>query len=389
MDLYLSEAREAVVESPVIFVSLLTTLVIYIYYRQNVVHVPQLHSKKGSVIDNLLSGLQFLEDEYWPTFWCWEARLQTVMASFLRHTLAPIHYKREVFTFQDGGQAVLDWKNDTGLASQPTVLILPGITGHSQSEYVKTFVNVAIEVVGARAVVFNNRGRGGHPIATPRTYCGTSTDDLGEVLQHLKQKYPRAEILGAGISLGGIIMGNYLADKGEEATQFLKAAFIVSVCFDPPNGCKSLEQPGLNLLLNRHLAHCLVESIKEVRHHFEDKWDLDLVFSSKTIREFDSRFTTKMFGYKSVNEYYKAAKLTDRLSNIMVPTLSLSAEDDPFQPAESLPFDAASRSSHVAILATKYGGHIGFMEGIFPTWYQYSDKVFSQYLGRVFDKGQM
>ena len=35
--------------------------------------------------------------------------------------------------------------------SQPIVVILPGLTGSSQSEYVKTFVNVAREQVA----VFN------------------------------------------------------------------------------------------------------------------------------------------------------------------------------------------------------------------------------------------
>jgi len=385
-DLYLSEAREAVVESPLLCFSLLATLAVWVYYRHTVVHVPTLHVRQGSQVDSLVSGLQLLQEEYWPTFWCWEARLQTVMASLLRHTLPPIEYAREILTFSDGGQAVLDWKNDTKDPLQPTVLILPGITGSSQSEYVKTFVNVAIAQVGARCVVFNNRGRGGHHLKTPKTYCGSNSEDLAEVLAHLKSKYPSSEILGAGISLGGIIMGNYLADRGEEAAQYLKAAFIVSVCFDPPNGCKSLEQPGLNLMLNRHLAHCLVESIKDVRHHFEANYPLDLVFASKTIREFDSLFTTKMFGYKSVQDYYIAAKLTDRLNNIKVPLFALSAEDDPFQPGESLPLEAASRSSHVAILATKYGGHIGFMEGVFPTRYHYSDKVFSQYLGKVFQK---
>ena len=110
------------------------------------------------------------------------------MASLLRSTLPSIQYSREIFTFADSGQAVLDWKNDTGLSNQPTVLILPGITGSSQSEYVKTFVNVAIETIGARAVVFNNRGRGGHHLQTPRTYCGTSTDDLAEVSSGTKER---------------------------------------------------------------------------------------------------------------------------------------------------------------------------------------------------------
>lgn len=384
-EVYLDEARQAVqAANPLLCVSLVSLLALFIYYRNTVVHRPVLHSNPDSVVHRLLSGLPLLQEEYWPTFWCWEPRLQTVMASLLRSTLPPIDYSREVFTFSDGGQAVLDWINDSQEKEQPIVLTLPGITGSSQSEYVKTFVNVGVEKAGARCVVFNNRGRGGHDLQTPRTYCGANTDDLSEVLQHIKTRYPQAPVMGVGISLGGIILGNYLADKGEEAKQYLVATFLVSVCFDPPHGCKSLEQPGLNLLLNRHLAHCLVESIKEVRHLFESSWDLDLVFSSRTIREFDSRFTTKMFGYKSVNEYYAAARLSSRLSKIKVATLSLSAEDDPFQPGESLPKEAAARSSHVGILATKYGGHIGFMEGTFPTRYHYSDRVFSHYLKAVF-----
>lgn len=53
---------------------------------------------------------------------------------------------------------------------------------------------------------------------------------------------------------------------------------------------------------------------------------------SQTIREIDSHFTTKQFGYKSIDEYYRDATLDDKLHLIEVPTLCLSAADDPFQP---------------------------------------------------------
>lgn len=317
--------------------------------------------------------------------------MQTVMASLMRRTLPDIAYKREVFSFQDGGEAVLDWKYETkdDNPDQPIVLILPGLTGSSQSEYVKTFVHVAIQEVGARCVVFNFRGRGGHDLQTPRTYCAANTDDLADILAHIKAKHPQAPVIAVGISLGGIILGNYMADKGEAAREFLVSTFLLSVCFDTFKGCKSLEQPGLNLLLNRRLAQCLVESIREVKHLFESNCDLDHVFSSKTIREFDTRFTTKMFGYKNVNEYYTAARLASRLDKIKVPTLALSALDDPFQPGDSLPTEGAERSSHVAILATKYGGHIGFMEGALPTRYHYSDRVLSEYLKTVLENREI
>lgn len=119
---------------------------------------------------------------------------------------------------------------------------------------------------------------------------------------------------------GGIILGNYLAEKGESARSKMLAAILISVCFDTFEGTKSLETPGLNRMLNRHLANALVQSIKEVKEHFESNkmWNLEQVFSSTTVREFDSRFTAKMFGYKDVMEYYADARLADKVGNIKV-----------------------------------------------------------------------
>ena len=100
----------------------------------------------------------------------------------------------------------------------------------------------------------------------------------------------------------------------------LLAAILISVCFDTFEGTKSLETPGLNRMLNRHLAVTLVNSIKETKEHFDNNkmWNLEQVFSSTTVREFDSRFTSKMFGYKDVMEYYADCRLYDKLGKIKV-----------------------------------------------------------------------
>ena len=51
-----------------------------------------------------------------------------------------------------------------------------------QSGYMKSLVKVAHESLKARCVVFNFRGRGGHPLKTPRTYCATNWEDLDSIL---------------------------------------------------------------------------------------------------------------------------------------------------------------------------------------------------------------
>jgi len=390
MEFLISEFHQFFVTNPIMVVSSVVLSILFVYYKMTVVRKPSLHCKKGTPLHQKLQRLPILHETFSPTFWCWEPRLQSMIANFIRSTYPDINYTRELFKFSDGGEVGLDWVSvvDNG-PEQPIVLFLPGITGSSQSEYIKVLVNVACSEAHAKCVVFNFRGRGGLGLKSPRTYSAANSDDLSEILDHVNEKYPNASIVVTGISLGGIILGNYLTKMEEAARRKMKAAVLISICFDTFEGMKSLETPGFNMLLNRHLAISLVDSIKEVKEQFDNNsWNLEKVFSSKTIREFDSSFTTKMFGYKSTAEYYGACRLYDKVDDIKVNTLAINAEDDPFQPGDSIPKRGAEESNHLAILTTKYGGHVGFMDGWIPKGVFYSDRLFSQFIQSVFNEEQ-
>jgi abhydrolase domain-containing protein 1/3 len=56
---------------------------------------PFLAVKKGPFKNYLLKYVPTLEVKYWPTFWCFESRAQTVFASFLRSSvMRDIEYER-------------------------------------------------------------------------------------------------------------------------------------------------------------------------------------------------------------------------------------------------------------------------------------------------------
>lgn len=72
----------------------------------------------------------------------------------------PFDCFREIFSLKDGGEVALDWMEKNCSDNSPVILLLPGLTGASQSEYIKCLVTAASDI-GARVVVFNNRGLGG------------------------------------------------------------------------------------------------------------------------------------------------------------------------------------------------------------------------------------
>jgi abhydrolase domain-containing protein 1/3 len=53
-----------------------------------------------------------------------------------------------------------------------------------------------------------------------------------------------------------------------------------------------------------------------------------------------------------------------------------------------IPVEEASKSKFVAIVITRFGGHIGFLEGILPVLREdYISRLFTQYLSGVFMYG--
>jgi abhydrolase domain-containing protein 1/3 len=235
----------------------------------------------------------------------------------------------------DGGEVALDWLVKDCAEDAPVVIILPGLTGESQAEYIKCLVFQA-NAYGIKCVVFNNRGLGGISLKTPRLYCAANCEDISEVVNHVHKKYPDVKIGATGISMGGLILGNYLAEHADEAKEILSAAKIISVPWDVNKGAESIEKPYLNYMLNSHLAGALCNTVKKYDILFKEEyeWKMDKVLQSKTIKEFDTSFTSIHFGYGNVDNYYKKATLHNKLHKIKVPTLCLSAADDPFQPLD-------------------------------------------------------
>ncbi|MEQ2157637.1 Phospholipase abhd3 [Goodea atripinnis] len=138
------------------------------YYLISVAKKPQLISGGKTFCQFLKEQCPVVSETYYPTFWCWESRIQTLLRPFV--TAKPgVVYRNELIKAADGGQISVDWfDNDDSLSypdptTRPTVLLLPGLTGTSRESYILHMVQQSRDL-GYRCVVFNNRGVSGETL---------------------------------------------------------------------------------------------------------------------------------------------------------------------------------------------------------------------------------
>ncbi|XP_043919401.1 protein ABHD1-like [Protopterus annectens] len=358
-------------------------------YRNERIRTPDGGQIALDWLDNICSH-QYVDSSLRPTVLILPGLTGTSNETYVLHLVQEVAFKAysERIRTPDGGQIALDWLDNVcshqyvDSSLRPTVLILPGLTGTSNETYVLHLVQ-EVAFKAYRAVVFNNRGFGGAELLTPRTFCAASTEDLETVIQHIKTQYPQAPLMAVGVSMGGMILLNYLAKKGTKSN--LLAALTLSVCWNNTESTVSLEKPLNHLLFNSYLTSNLCSIINRHRKAVESKVDVDFVMKAQTIREFDERCTCVIFGYKSWQEYYHDASPYYKLSDMHVPVLCLNAADDPFAPFHTIPFDTVRAHPNIALLVTSHGGHIGFLEGMFPRHRNYMDRVLAQFITAVFE----
>uniref|UniRef100_A0A8C4NFM0 AB hydrolase-1 domain-containing protein n=1 Tax=Eptatretus burgeri TaxID=7764 RepID=A0A8C4NFM0_EPTBU len=334
----------------------------------------------------LLECCPVLRRRFWPTFWCLGGRSQTLLR-FLLKSKPLLTYRTELLRTADGGQLSLDWLEGPSqqLNPQLTVLLLPGLTSNSRENYI-----LHLAAQAQLCVVFNYRGCGKEDLLTPRLYCAANTEDMSLVVHHIRSVQPRSPILAVGLSMGGMLLLNFLAEQGQQTG--VDAAMTISVPWDAFTSTASLEEPLNKMLFNCMLTRLLTGT---VRRYFDIMvlWKVVNVccipLQARTVWEYDERLISVMFGFRSNGDYYHAASPFHKVPAIHVPVLCLNAADDPLSPECAFPVEAIQISPCVALAVTEHGGHLAFLEGAFPCGESFMDRLFHEFASMILSHGPL
>ena len=242
----------------------------------------------------------------------------------------------------------------------PVLVLVHGLEGSSESHYMRGIASKAWRA-GFNVVRLNQRNCGGTEHVTPTFYHGGLIQDLSATVEELWKGERCERIWLAGYSMGGNLI---LRLAGEVGTGLAPLRGIIAVCpnIDPEACVSALEQRG-NWLYHRHFVTSLQARLRRKAALFPDRFDASgLAALKKTLRAFDDAYTAPLGGFASAEEYYDRTGARRVLGNIAVPTLILTAQDDPFIPYETFRLPALAENPRIRFVAPRYGGHCGFFQ---------------------------
>jgi predicted alpha/beta-fold hydrolase len=321
--------------------------------------------------------------EYRPTPWIFNGHLMTIFGTLFR-PLLPISFERILLTVDNsGGTIAVDW-HTRPYPRQPILLILHGLTGGSDNEYVRWMIFAASSKLDLCCVVAHARGCGRSKLTSPKTFCSANTDDVRASVKYIRSMVGEdTPIFAVGYSLGAGILTKYLGEEGNQCS--LQGAIVCCASFDMHLSTSNLEQ-WLNLrLYNRRLANNLIRYLQHHEEHFLKPTstvniNLNNAYQSKTVRDYDIHVVVPLYGYRDVEHYYTEASSNKWIKYIRIPTLILSAIDDPICPVDGLPTEDVLMNSYIIAIKTLEGGHVSYLQGWWPKSFSYDNIVVVDYI---------
>jgi len=261
--------------------------------------------------------------------------------------------------------------------------------------------------------VMISRGCGGLPLSSYDTFGGHSKiDDIHAAVCAVRDRYPNNKIFLLGFSLGGAFSLKYLAkynvtDATDSSSPIENAAIVTAaMCVSPPWDFHKATPvfPIWNFLLafplkQYFLRHFLWPLNTSTTNNEESEQKITSAMNASEKRnERNKKFLSSVGiwrvmmamslsqldellypifdeSYQSVKCYYTAMSPVLDSHKINTPTIVVNAIDDPVCCHTGAPDNPDDLGPGLAVIKTRFGGHLGFPEGLLPLKDAWTDRL--------------
>lgn len=248
----------------------------------------------------------------------------------------------------------------------PTLLVLHGLNGSSQSHYMRGIAAKAF-ARGMNVVLLNQRNCGHTEHLSAGLFHSGLTDDARHVIAELEAVDGLRAIAVAGYSLGGNLALKLAGEYGDAPPPSLLGVAAVSPIIEIGECTRALERRE-NILYEWNFVRELKNRMRRKDRFWPGRFDLSRLNGIRTVRQFDNVYTAPHFGFADAEDYYYRCSAMRVAERIRVPALVITAQDDPFVPPAPFGSPVLAANPVLDVRITRYGGHCGFVAPAGPDY---------------------
>lgn len=289
----------------------------------------------------------------------------TIAGNFWKRHLDDIRFPSTRRTYQINEKvAILAIEHQPESEGKAQLLLLHGLEGSANSGYMRSFSQAALET-GFGVHRINLRTCGGTEALSETMYHSGLTSDTVQVAETIRKRFKHPLFL-VGFSLGANVALKLAGELKE--TKLFDGVCAVSPPIDLARCVLAIGKPS-NTLYSRRFLDRLKQRIVRKSATSPQTYSTGGLNTVRSIWEFDDRYTAPLFGFGTAENYYRTQSSQHFLSDIRIPTLIVTAKDDPLVPFEMFDHPAFTRNPALKLVAPEHGGHIGFLSRTKPRFW--------------------